>query len=118
MKRPSFRRLSLSLALAGVLVAGVGCGGGYSDPYYEPTGDATLTNFDGVATESFAMAPTGSGAWTGDLLYDYVFPGESVFIGEFYEDYYDADALQADGFLFEFDAVPIYAGEPTDFEVF
>jgi hypothetical protein len=93
-----------------------GCGGG--GYYYDPVGDAYVENQDAFATEAFYMAPSGTGAWTGDLLDDYLFPGEVAYVGSFYEDYYDADAYQTDGAIIPFDGVPIYDGEPTTFVVF
>ena len=113
--RPGRRLLTSGLLLAAVLTLGACGGGGY---YFEPIGDAYVENQDVFATESFFMAPSGTGAWTGDLLGDYVYPGEVAYLGSFYEDYYDADAWQADGAIFPFDAVPIYDGLPTTFVVY
>lgn len=97
-----------------LLVAGCG-GGGY---YYDGTGDAYVENQDVFATVGFYMAPSGTSAWTGNLLGDWLFPGETAYVGSFVEDYYDADADQQDGATIQFDAEPIYAGESTTFVVF
>ena len=82
------------------------------------TGDAYVENQDAFATVGFYMAPSGTSAWTGNLLGDWLFPGEVTYVGSFVEDYYDADADQEDGATIQFDAEPIYAGESTTFVVF
>ncbi|MGE0192816.1 MAG: hypothetical protein AB7T63_12340 [Planctomycetota bacterium] len=116
--RPRSRRgrSLLVVGLLGLALVAAGCGGG--GYYYDDTGDAYVDNQDAFATVGFYMAPSGTGAWTGNLLGDWLFPGEVAYVGSFVEDYYDADAEQQDGATIQFTAEPIYAGEATTFVVF
>ena len=57
------------------------------------------------------------GDWSGNLLPDLILPGETVYVGSFVEDLYDAEAELDLGFVTFFD-VPVEAGFITTFEVF
>lgn len=85
--------LGLSLFLAGCGGGGGGFGGPYGD--VEADNQTDLYGPSRVMTE-FYMAPAGTGAYSGNLLGDYAFPGEIHYVGSFYEDYYDAEAWLAD----------------------
>jgi hypothetical protein len=121
-------RLALVLLAAGALVL-AGCGGGYGeiyiedDPYYEyvPIGDVEVdnqTDLGGTFEDmyGFYLAPAASGLWSGNLLPDLVYPGEIVFVGSFFEDFYDAEADLDLGTVSFFDVL-VEDGYTTTFEV-
>jgi len=123
----SFSRLTCLLLAAGALVL-AGCGGGYGEVYvedivvFDPIGDVEVdnqTDLSGTFEDMFAfdMAPAGTGLWTGNLLPDDVFPGEVVFVGSFFPDFYDAEADLDLGTVSFFDTL-VEDGFTTTFEVF
>lgn len=115
----SSRNVGLGLRNGALLAASVfalalaGCGGG--GHHGGAFGQAYVENQDVYVTEYFEIAPSGTGAWSGDVLPYDLFPGDDAYIGSYFEDFYDANAYQSDGSIFEFDGVPIYAYEPTTF---
>ncbi len=112
-------RISLSALLLGsALLILPACGGG-AGGYYEPLGSvevANLTGFEDVTY--FALAPAGSGAFTGDLLGGALFPGEAAYVGDFYEDYYDVDFELDYGFLYSDYDFFVEAGFMNPYDVF
>ncbi len=127
MARTTFPRFAAFFLAAGALVL-AGCGGGYGEIYiedeivYEAFGDVEVdnqTDLGGTFEDmyGFEMAPAGTALWSGNLLPDLVFPGEIVYVGEFYEDFYDADADLDLGIISFFDIL-VEGGFTTTFEVF
>lgn len=127
MARNTLPRLTALFLAAGALVL-AGCGGGYGEIYiedeiyFEAIGDVEVdnqTDLGGTFEDmyGFEVAPAGTGLWTGNLLPDLVFPGETVFVGSFYEDFYDAEADLDLGIIPFFDVL-VEDGFTTTFEVF
>lgn len=124
----SLSRFAIVFLAAGALVL-AGCGGGYGEVYiedeifvYEPVGDVEVdnqTDLGGTFEDLYAfdMTPAGTALWTGNLLPGVIFPGEIVFVGSFFEDFYDADADLDLGTVSFFDVL-VEDGFTTTFEVF
>ena len=125
--RPAFLPLALLLVGAGLLA---GCGG--SGHYHEeviveeviivPVGDVEVDNQTDLSGSFenlffFDMTPAGLAAWTGNLLPFDILPGEIFFVGQFDEDFYDAEA-EADLGLVTFFDIFVEGGWTTTFEVF
>ncbi len=123
-------RITLA-ALAALLVLPLaGCGGGhshYDEVYVEevviiPVGDVEVDNQTDLSGTFenlfyFDMTPAGLNAWTGNLLPFDVLPGEIVFLGQWDEDFYDAEA-EADLGIVSFFDIFVEGGFTTTFEVF
>jgi hypothetical protein len=117
-------------ALAGLamaLLVTAGCGGYsegyvYEDPYVaygavEVDNRTDSTTFEDVY--GFYMAPAGTGAFTGNLLSGPLPPGFVEDVGDFVEDFYDAEADVGDfGDVSTWFDVLVPAGDVTTFEVF
>lgn len=123
MSRMSPNRMFAVATLVATLgLAGCGGGGGHHVEDARPAGAVEVSNGTDVSGSwenlyYFAMAPSGTSAWTGNLLTDVVFPGEFVFAGTVDEDYYDAEAdLESHTVMF-FD-VFARGGSTTRFEVY
>ena len=118
------KRWAAGLLLCSAALFMTACGGGYHDDYYDPIGEVEVDNQTDLVppladVTYFEMAPVGV-VPSGDLLFADVLPGEIQFIGEFFEDVYDAFAeldLGLSGGVEYFD-VFIEAGFVTTFEVF
>lgn len=82
-----------ALLISSALLLTAGCGGAGGGGFFVPTGAVEVENvsaFDDVIY--FEMFPAGSPAGTGDLIGLPLFPGEVEYVGDFYEDFYEADA--------------------------
>ena len=119
-----------SLPTAAVLAAALflaACGGGYGEVYYDDAayyllGDVEVDNQTDLggtfeAMYAFELAPAATPYWSGNLLPGVTFPGETVFVGSFDEDWYDAEADLDLGTVTFFD-VFVQDGFTTTFEVF
>jgi hypothetical protein len=124
----SARRAALAV-VALAFLATAGCGGGYyEDPYYPPGpvpvyGTVEVDNLTDTTTfenvYGFYLSLAGSGSWTGNLLSGPLPPGFAEIVGDFLEDFYDAEADVGDfGDVAFWDAVFVPAGDITTFEVF
>jgi hypothetical protein len=130
---PSVSRV-LMLGFAALLVGGLAaCGGGggyaaYEEVYYEEVvvvplvGDVEVdnqTDLTGTLEDlyAFEMAPALTDLWTGNLLPDIAYPGETLYVGSFDEDFYDAYGDLDLGIVDFFD-VFVEAGFTTTFEVY
>lgn len=119
------RILPLVLMVGTLALAGCGHGGGeiwVEDGYYALGGDVEVdnqTDLSGTWEDLFYfdMAPAGTPLWTGNLLPGVVFPGEVVYVGNFVEDFYDAEADLDLGTVTFFD-VFVEDGFTTTFEVY
>ena len=121
--------LAVAVSLAGLLVA-AGCGGGgYSDGGYyggpEPIlyGEVEVDNrTDSTTFEDvfgFYLALSGTGEFTENLLSGPLPPGFVEYVGDFVEDYYDAEADVGEfGDVAFWDAVFVPGDDVTTFEVF
>ena len=110
------RRVLPALALLALAAAVSACGGGGGSGGF--FGDVFVENDSVSAVTSFRVAPSGSGAYTGNLLSDVVLSGERRFAGSFVEDTYDAQAFQQDGTFTPWFGVFVQGGTSTDFVVF
>ncbi len=123
-----FRRIApLGVLTAALLVAA--CGDGYHDgpiydPYYPPVyyGTVVVDNQTDTTTVedvlTFYLAPAGTGSFTGNLLSGPLPPGFAEDVGDFVEDYYDAEADLEFGDLVTWYDVAVPGGDVTTFEVF
>ncbi len=105
-------------ALSGALLLTAGCGGGGGGLFFDPTGSVDVSNgtfFDDVTY--FELYPFSGGS-SGDVVGPYIGPGTTAYVGEFFEDFYDADALLFFGGLRTFSGVFVEGGLTTDFTVF
>lgn len=115
--------LVLSLALSATLLAG--CGGGGGGGYYVPVGDVEVDNqtdlFGPAMTlYDFRMRPAGAVFFSGNVMPGVAFPGETVFVGGWEEDYYEAEATFDDGFgglIVPLDGY-VYGGAINTFEAY
>jgi hypothetical protein len=125
---PFHRTALLAVAAAALLLAG--CGGSYGEVYVDdygygyvdPYGDVEVDNQTDLSGSfedmyAFDMTPAGLALWTGNLLPDVIFPGETVFVGAFEHDFYDAEADLDLGTVTFFDVL-VEEGFTTTFEVF
>lgn len=115
--------------LAALLLAG--CGGACCDGYYEyedvvydpgvpapvPLASIDLDNLSPEFVDTFFLAPAATDLWTEELLGWPLAPGETAYIGEFVEDWYDAEADTELGDLVQWFDVFTPGGEITIFEV-
>jgi hypothetical protein len=110
------------LALLGaVLLTAAGCGGGglYGPAYVDPyIGAAELDNLSVEYVEGFYMAPAATTLFTGELLGAPLPPGFVQYVGEFEEDYYDAEADMEFGDLVQWFDVFVFGDDVTTFEVY
>jgi hypothetical protein len=97
---------------------GSGYGGGYGPPPGIPLGSAEVDNLSGEFVEGFYLAPSGTGAFTGELLGTPLPPGYVQYVGDFEEDTYDAEADLEFGDLVQWFDVPVPASDTTTFEVY
>jgi hypothetical protein len=130
LRRSRSARAAACAVVALGLLATASCGGGYyEDPYYDPYVPAPVhgtvevdnvtdtTTFEDVYT--FYLSPSGSGAWTENLLSGPLPPGFAEVVGDFVEDFYDAEADVGDfGDVAFWDGVFVPGGDITTFEVF
>lgn len=115
--------LVLSLALTATLLAG--CGGSGGGGYYVPVGDVEVDNQTDLigppmALYDFRMRPAGALFFSGNVLPGVAFPGETVFVGAWEEDYYEAEATFDDGFggvIVPLDGY-VYGGAINTFEAY
>lgn len=115
--------LVLSLALTATLLAG--CGGGGGGGYYVPVGDVEVDNQTdligpAMTLYDFRMRPAGALFFSGNVLPGVAFPGETVFVGAWEEDYYEAEATFDDGFggvIVPLDGY-VYGGAINTFEAY
>ena len=127
-QRSRSARVATLAVLAAGLLATAACGGGYyEEGYYEEPvpvyGTVEVDNrTDSTTFEDvygFYLSPAGSGAWTENLLSGPLPPGFAEIVGDFVEDFYDAEADVGDfGDVAFWDAVFVPAGDITTFEVF
>ena len=112
-------RVAALVLVASLALPLVGCGhGGYHD---DPNGNIFVANRTDTTTpetaNAFRLASFGD-PFTGNLLSAPLNAGETRFIGEFHEDYYDAEADMAGGDLVEwFDRWVSYATD-THFDIY
>ncbi len=128
-------RCSLTTALlAGlslVLLAGCGSAGyaevgvvGYvEEPYVEdPCCWLASVDVENLAydefVETFYLAPAATGLWTADLLGWPLAPGEALYVGDFAEDWYDAEADLEFGAYVQWFEVFTPGADVTVFEVY
>jgi hypothetical protein len=112
MRSPT-RTPLLTALLAGSLLLLAGCGGS-SGGVFIPDGEVVVDNasdFLGIVADDavyFGLSFAGLNAYTADLLPFDLFPGESVSVGFFTEDFYDAFAeFFGGGFSEEFDRLVV-----------
>lgn len=102
----------LLLALAALS----GCGRSYdwyASVYLDNNTDTTTSE----DVDAFRVAQFGE-PFTGDLLGAPLAPGDVEFLGDFQEDYYDAEADLSLGGLVEWFDEAIYGGDTFHFDVF
>jgi hypothetical protein len=129
---PRFHRLSVAALL--VVFAGLlaGCGGGgyvYEEVYYEPIYEQPVyeepvylasIDLDNLSPEyiaTFFLAPAATDLWSEELLGWPLAPADTAYIGDFPEDWYDAEADMELGDLVTWFDVFAPGGELTIFEV-
>ena len=115
---PTTRSLSLvlsGLALAAASLLSAGCG------WEDDDGDVFLTNYTDQNTPekalTFRLASFGD-PFTGNLLSSPLDPGSTRAIGEFDEDYYDAEADMELGDTITWPDVWVEAYEDTYFDIY
>ena len=127
MDHPPLARL-LWLVPALLALTLTGCGGGCCEEYYYeevvvydpapiPLASIDLDNLSPEFVDTFFLSPAGTGLWTEELLGWPLAPGETAYIGEFQEDWYDAEADTELGDLVQWFDVFAPGGEITIFEV-
>lgn len=121
------RRLLLGLGLGALLLTATACGsggyveGGYYDPGYgyEPyVGSVVVDNLSFEYALGFYLAPAFTGDFTGNLLSAPLPGGVGEYVGDFYEDAYDAEADMEFGDLIVWGDVFVPAFEDTIFEIY
>lgn len=108
-----------ALILGSALLLTAGCGGAGGGGIFVPTGAVevdNLTAFDDVTY--FELIPAGSLGGTGDLLGLPLGPGTAAYVGDFYEDFYEADAELFFGGARFYPATFVEGGFTTVFDVF
>jgi hypothetical protein len=122
-------RLSIVAVLV-ALGALAGCGGGgtyYEEIYYDPIyvepdpvvypASIDLDNLSPEYIATFFLAPAATNLWSEELLGWPLAPGDTAYIGDFPEDWYDAEADMEFGDLVVWFDVLAPGGEVTIFEV-
>ena len=123
-----------SLVLLGLLAAAAlplaGCGGGcstcydvgyggggeyYPEPF--PLGSIDYDNQSPEYADTFFLAPASTGLWTDELLGWPLAPGEIAYIGDFEEDWYDAESDMELGEIVTWPDVFVPGNDVTTFEV-
>ena len=102
--------------------AEVGVGGYVEEPYYEdPCCWYATVDVENLApwefVETFFLAPSATDLWTADLLGGPLAPGEAAYVGDFDEDWYDAEADLELGALVQWFDVFTPGADVTVFEV-
>jgi hypothetical protein len=128
MRFPSSTRLARTALAGAALLSLAACGGagyhGDGDPYYPPfpassaLASAELDNLSFEYVLGFYMAPAATSSWSGDLLSSPLPPGFVESLGEFDEDFYDAEADLELGDLVQWFDVFLPGAELTTFEVY
>lgn len=112
-------------ALALLLAGCGGSGGEYYeygevivyDPAPVPLASIDVDNLSFEYVDTFFLAPAGTGAWSEELLGWPLAPGEQAWVGDFVEDWYDAEADTEFGDLVQWFDVFAPGGNVTIFEV-
>ena len=111
-------RLVLSLLLVPLALAALaGCGYRHYDYYASAWIDNNTDTTTVESVTAFRVAQFGE-PFTGDLLGAPLAPGDAEFLGDFQEDYYDAQADLSGGGLVEWFDEPLYGGDVFHFDVF
>ncbi len=126
------RSILLPTLVVGLAVLALGgCGGGgygaevvveVAEPVYtDPCcayGSLDVDNFSAEYVETFYLAPAATDLWTDELLGWPLAPGEVASVGEFLEDWYDAEADLEFGDYVQWLDVFVPGAEVTVFEVY
>jgi hypothetical protein len=117
MRRTPRLRPALAALLGAVLLGTAACGGGW--PAYDAplTGSVQVDNLSSEYALGFYLAPSGTDAFTDNLLYDALPPGATDYVGDVQEDWYDAEADLEYGDLVQWFDVDVPADQVTTFEI-